>query len=268
MSAVLSESPKAEKSIHYDLPFLERLAVRQARVVLFYAFIIGLLISLAQIANDYFGQRKELKGTLTQLTESIQKPAENAIWDVNEGLAEGVIEGLLGYEPILDVKLFDADSVMLENSKPRLPKEPTDWLISQLFGDSYTLKVPLFSPLGDRTDQIGHVEILVDPTYAGRAFLNRSLVVVGSGVARTLLLSCALLVLFYFTLTRPVLAVAHYVKAADPKSKSPQALSIDSKYLHGELNILFQETQRFMTTIHELNSEMEGHIKQRTQELD
>lgn len=234
--------------------------------VLFFAFIIGLILSLVQIATDYWSQKEELSGTLEQLTESIQKPAANAVWFVDNGLAVGVVDGLMGYEPILSVKLLYEEGVLIERDR-QLLEDPHHPIIRWLFGERYSQSLTLFAPEGDTTEEIGQVVLEVDPAYAGQSFIRRSLVVAASGIARTVLLSAVLLVLFLYTLTRPVLAVSRFVRAYSPQSSSHTPLDIDEKHLQGELHTLYEDTQALMSSVDNTQAKLEDEVSQRTQAL-
>lgn len=251
---------------HRYLPWHKRLAVRQARTVLFYAFLVGLVLSLVQILNDYRSQREDLSGTLEQLMESIQLPAQNAVWFVDEGLAVGVIEGLLGYEPILQAQLSYSEGVLFEKSKDLHSEH--NWLIRWLFGEQYRRVIELPPPEAPNDPSVGQITLEIDPAYAGRAFLHRSLVVVGSGVARTLLLSVILLLLFLFTLTRPVVAVSRFVRSYQPNApETPKKLSIPEAQLQGELGWLYEDTQALMQAVDNSQVELEKRVQARTHAL-
>lgn len=249
------------------LPLRDRLAVRQARMVLFFAFVVGLLLSLVQISSDYVSQKDELNGTLNQLSTSIKQAAENAVWFMDIGLATGVVEGLMGYEPILNAKLVNEQDILFEKSRAEhAPKHHP--IMLWLFGEEYTKDIVLHPPDEPNEAPIGHLYIQVDPAFVGQAFLQRSLLVAGSGIARTLLLSGFLLVLFYFTLTRPVLTVTRYVRSYAPGHGHPEDLSEKAlKPIKGELRLLFDDARTLMKSMENIHGHLEQNVQQRTQEL-
>lgn len=248
------------------LKFGQRLAVRQARLVLLYAFLIGLFLSFVQIANDFLSQKTELKGSLEQLTESVRSSAEVSIWTLSPDLAQGVVQGLVGNEAILEAKIFDAEKIFLQKKQEVI--ELRHPFVLWLFGKTYVKDIALFPPKGQGNPEqpTGRIEILVDPSFAGAAFLKRSLLVIGSGVARTILLAAALLTLFYFTLTRPVLAVSQFVRNYHPGTK-PKPLDIAPEALHGELGILHQDVEALISVVDATNLNLEQLVQERTQEL-
>lgn len=254
---------ESQKSQTQRIPFRERLAVRQARTVLFFAFLIGLALSLFQIYNDYSSQKTELNSTLDQLMASITKPAENAVWNLNEDLASGVIDGLLGYEPIMSARIGDTKFTLLEKKKDT--SHTRHKLDVWLFGEPYELTVELYTPGQKNKKQIGAITMTVDPAYAGRAFISRALVVLGSGIARTFFLSLALLGLFYFTLTRPVTALSNFVQNYQNKEISTP---ISHRHLHGELKQLFNDVKSLLSSMDELNDRLDDKVKSKSQELD
>lgn len=259
-------SPDLTRPTNQALPWSQRLATRQARSVLLYAFLIGLFLSLTQILLDYKNQTSVLEGTLEQLIESVQKNAEAAIWDLDESLAMAVVEGLLGYEPITQAQLYSSDTLVAQ--KQSLQNTTSRPLLSALFGEVYTRQVNLFPPDSQGQPSIGHILLHVDPTFAGEAFLKRSLLVLGSGVARTLLLSCALLILFYFTLTRPVLAVSNLVLNYRPDQNMPRVpLDTHRQHIHGELKQLYHNAELLMDTVDQFGATLERQVQERTEQL-
>lgn len=249
-----------------DIPFFERMAVRQARVVLFYAFLIGLLLSIAQILNDYVRQKEDLVGTLDHLAASITKPAQNAVWLLDEGLATGVIEGLLAYEPILSAELITEERSLLYKEKSERSPDP-GVLVNWLFGSSYIKNVPLYPPDEPEEASFGQLRMTVDPSSLGVEFLHRSFLVLASGVIRTLMLSCVLLVLFYFTLTKPVLAIVSFVDAYNPVSRESVSIKYNVEKLNGELRVLYRSAEALMRNSGHVNAGLEQDVVERTHEL-
>lgn len=251
-------------------PFTKRLAYQQARMVVFYAFLIGLFLSLVQIANDYRQQQGKLETTLGQLRESLQKTAENAVWSLNYELSEGVIEGLLGYEPIVAATIYnERERVIAHRVVEERANIQSSGVVRKLFGESYTVTYPLYPPLAeDRVNDktIGQVVLKVDPVHAGHLFLERSAFVILSGVARTVLLSMVLLILFFFTLTRPVIMLANYVKNFNPEQANQYP--INRQLFVGELGDLYKSISHMMSSINQHYAEMSGSLGDKRQQLN
>lgn len=220
----------------HPLSTMDSCAARQVKAVLTVAFIIGFIFSIIQIGFDYSEQKRNLSGELNRLIASIKTPAATAIWHVEKELARSVADGLLGSSPIMRVKLMYDENILIEKSKEEIKE--IDVFSRWLFGKKYERLVPLFSPEDD-TDQIGLIKLNVDPANSGDAFIKRTLWVIANAIVRTVLLSSILLVLFYYSFTRPVLAISQFVRNYSNSGQLIPASNINK--LKGELKLLYED---------------------------
>lgn len=258
----------AEPTAGVRLPFLERMAVRQAIAILLYAFLIATLISAAQVISDYRAHQSSMEEFLQQLQESTQKTAEKAVWLVDEELANSVIEGLLGYPQVMNAKIEGDEDFTIEKQRQNIKHKEHSSLILWLFGPPIVKEILLYSPEGFSKQAEGRVEINIDPAYDGEDFVRRATMVLASGIAKTLLLSALLFILVYHSITRPVLSVSRYVRAYDPNKNTVKDLHFNEKSLRGELKILFKDTQNLMSSMDKFNAKLQHHAEDRSRQLD
>lgn len=268
MNAPRKSSPSEEvEARRVKIPLKERLAYTQARSVLLVAVMIGLIMSGVQISLDLYSQKESLKIELEQLVRSLKAPAETAVWHVEKELAVSVVNGALGHQAVIFAKIVSDEEVLQEKRKEVVEAQQSMTALKYLFGDPYQQEFALFSP-DDRSDQSGVLYLEVDPVLHGQAFLKRVFWVLMSGFVRSFLLSVVLLFLFYYSFTRPVLALSRYLQEYDPKqSKRPQR-DASLRNLKGELGALLNDTDSLMDSVANFNDTLEQRVEARTKALN
>ncbi|MCP4701301.1 MAG: hypothetical protein GY862_31265 [Gammaproteobacteria bacterium] len=115
-----------------SLPLRKPLAVRQARLVLLITLGLGLLFGILQIFADYRDAKKEIDSTILQILHIIEKPATQAIYNVDQELAADVIKGLFRYRPVYRVTIIDEYGERMAYDERALSASEQRWL-SEIF---------------------------------------------------------------------------------------------------------------------------------------
>ena len=103
----------------FIIPFSKRLSTRLAAYVIVIAVSLGLLFSFIQIYLDYFNVQTQFDNSTLQVLNTLEKPATQALYQVDEVLADEVVQGLMQFKPIRQVRLLNENQqVFAEASRP------------------------------------------------------------------------------------------------------------------------------------------------------
>ena len=272
----LSAMPEGAKAPAKGIAFTDRIAFKQARFCVLAAFILGVILSLAQIVSDYRAQSSELTGTIEQLASSAGRPAAEAVWFLNEELANGVAEGLLGYQPVEQVVIETTNGVELaRHERPPAERGMVKRLSELLFGGPVSTLVELRSPDPQDQREIGRLSIVSDPYPVAVVFFERSLFVLGAGILRNFVLALVLFLIFYLTLTRRIELISGFLSGVNPSRPTGQRLEasghrgnkdeLDS--LVATLNGCFSAIESYLEQRRGIEIQLEKRIERRTAEL-
>lgn len=221
------------------IKFNQRLSYKQARLTVIVGLILGTLLSVIQISLDYASSRDLLKSQIASLLEISQNPASRIAYNIDRELALELTRGLLRSESIVGARLTDNDGTLLaEVQRPRA-ESPYRYITDQLFGSSLEVQTTLFlEHLPAET--LGTLQVAVDTAALGGRFMERAEVTLVSGFLRTTLFTAILLVMFYFMLTKPLVAVVEHLSQTSPETPQPRHLPYPRSHEHDEIGVLVQ----------------------------
>jgi len=200
------------------IPLSNRLSYKQARLTVVVAFILGTLLSLIQVSIDYANEDASIDREIHALQQISHNPAARIAYNIDSELAQELLLGLLQSPSVIRAEIIDSSGGTLASvSRPRV--ESRYRVFSDfLFRDSRLFEDPLF--VSHAPDEpLGVLRIEVDTYPYGATFLNRAALTMISGFVRSLLLSALLLVLFYYTLTKPLVSLIHALSEREGKSR-------------------------------------------------
>lgn len=260
--------------------FKKRLSFRLTRDTVLVAMALGLALNLVQITLDFFNARKAMEAEVQALIEISTSPASQIAYNIDVRLAEELLDGLLRHPATIDARIIDSDGQTMAAASQSSPASRYRWISDLLLGDSRVfqteLRVPQLAEL-----PLGHLVLTIDTYHYGLQFLERSGYTLLSGLLKSLVLSAALLGLFYVVLTRPMLSVINTlsrVRATDPEKVR---LPVPTKHEHDEIgtmvDIINQHLETIDTTLAQLraaessmknySSQLELEVADRTREI-
>ncbi|MFT5720014.1 MAG: diguanylate cyclase (GGDEF)-like protein [Motiliproteus sp.] len=261
----------------------QRLAYRQAKWAVLLAFSLGLFFSGLQIYWDYQAQSRSFQNGVTDHLSTLTQPATEALWYLNEDLAKGVIDGLFGFEAVIQGAIVnEAGFVLASQSKPsHSHPHPLAWLIELLFGTTRQIEQPLVLEEDGQRSLIGQLRITVDPHTHGIAFVDRATATLLTGLLRNLILAIGLMLLFYYNFTRQILDISAFLTQLDPSNPHTRPLLTHKNHRRDELGQLVRATNSLICSVsnhwcqrqeaeqalQETNHNLEQTVEVRTQEL-
>jgi signal transduction histidine kinase len=263
-----------------DISFTNRLSFKQARLTVLVGFILGTVLSLAQITLDYASEDASIDREIRSLLEISHNPASRIAYNIDAELAEELILGLLHSPAITGAWLSDNDNVVI--ARAERPREQGRYRIISdfLFGKNRQFE-DILHLNHMPNDSIGTLHLDIDTFAFGSHFLERAEITLITGFVRSLLLSGIFLALFYITLTKPLVGVIRALSRSDPHSPEQTRVPCPPGHEQDEIGVLVHAAnEQFETIASELAhrqvaenrltdhlSELENIVSARTTEL-
>ncbi len=226
------------------------LALRQARFAVLITILIGLVLSLQQIFTDLRTERQRADIAFRQILTASEEAAAQAAYNLDTELADRVIRGLFAYQAIHMAEIVDDFGTRLGGAERPLKRGALKPVVDLAFGETRQYRRPLRVEGYD--GPVGALHFRVDTHVLAEAFLERSGLIIGLGVVRTILVAVLLGILFHFTLTRPLQAIASAIREGAERVPVPPGHERDEL---GELvrahNQLITDRERSETALRE-----------------
>lgn len=263
------------------IPLRRRLAVRQAAFVVFVACLLGLMGSTVQVYLDYGDQITNRERDIDHYITSVYEPAANALWELNDNMAEAIIGGLLGYDLFVEASLWTGTNVSLASKDRPIQDSGSVKMAEWLFGGAKEHVVELNYDDRGQPYRVGTLRVVSHPYKMGGQFIQRAAVTLVGGFVKSLILAGVLLVAFYLTLTKPLESLSRQVDALDPTEIGGAKVVVPGTTKDDELDRIVQAVNNQMQitqnhlreldaahkALEDANRDLEASVAARTKEL-
>ena len=247
------------------IPFTQRLSYKQTCLTVLVAFVLGLTLSLTQVAMDYASEDAIIDREVQSLLKVSHNPAARIAYNIDAELAQELLAGLLQSPAVLRATLTDNTGVELGRAGRALQNSPYREINDFLFGATRQFSDPL-TLAGPPDEPLGTLWVEIDTYTFGISFLQRSLLTLITGFVRSLLLSAILLVLFYYTLTRPLASLSRALNQRQ-QWDSAEPLPYPTGHKHDEIGALVSSANAQLVKISHAISQRRSAEQQLNQHL-
>lgn len=200
-----------------------KLAWKLTRIVVLVALVVGIILNLLQISRDFVNEEKRAGRITDQIIKSFLPAAVEAAYKLDKEGADEIVNGLLQYDFIESVEIIDDSQNILAVGEARSAEQSTTlWLTKTIFTEYFKKRVDLTRQEGGYPYGELVIKASNDRLYA--ELYERSLGVFIIGLARNLFLSCVLLAIFYYLLTRPLSKIAAFITSFHPEKNRGERL--------------------------------------------
>ncbi len=241
---------------------------------------LGLILNLAQITLDYFTAQNAMDEEVQALLKISHSPASQIAYNIDVRLAEELLHGLLRHPATIDARIIDSDGQTMSSASKRSATSHYRWMSDFLFGPSRTfdetLQVPQLKEL-----PLGKLVLTFDTYHYGFQFLNRACHTLLIGLLKSLILTIALLTIFYVVLTRPMMSLINALSQVNERSPEKIRLPVPDNHQNDEIGamvgIINQHLQNMESSVARLrnaessiknySSQLEYEVEERTREI-
>ncbi|MCR8914019.1 ATP-binding protein [Marinobacter sp. PJ-38] len=261
-------------------PFKKRLSYRLTRDTVLIAMVLGLILNVVQVTLDYFSARDSMEQEIRALIEISHSPASQIAYNIDIRLAEELLDGLLRHPATIDARIIDNNDQTMAAASQSSPDSRYRWISDLLFGDSRVFSQELMVPqLSDLS--LGYLTVTIDTYHYGLMFLQRAGYTLASGLLKSLVLTAALLAIFYFVLTRPMLNVIGALSRV--RAESPEKVRLPVPHNHREdeigqmvgiinlhletMDASLEQLRTAESAIKNYSTQLEQEVEDRTREI-
>jgi PAS domain S-box-containing protein len=226
------------------VPFFHRLSFRQARNVVLMALLLGLIAIGNQIRGDLRLARQESSSAVRQILQMQQHAATQAVWAFDNTLAESVLDGLFSYAPTVEAAVIsDVGSILARKERADAGSGKLDWLADLVIETTeYTTK--LFVP--GKKEAIGSLSIRISSNLIAKTFFDRTLRSILSTILPLIILAFGLVLMFYYSLTKPLFTLSSRLAAIDTSQPMKSPLEVPAGHQHDELGLVVATTNKLL----------------------
>jgi diguanylate cyclase (GGDEF)-like protein len=227
-------------------PFTDSLSYTLAKSSILVTLIVGFSLSFLQIGLDYLREQDAMDKFAAEILAANQFAAADASFHLDSPAADEVAKGILQYHYITSVSITNESDEVLAQRSSNLATDKEHTQPYDIFGEIKEFNHVLYSGTGE---DIGNLTIYIDPALASEGFVDRSMLVLISGLVRNILMAFILVFVFYLTVTKKVIAVSSALKDLDPNNPRSNHIPVLNVKKKNELDDLGEGINRMLGII-------------------
>ena len=228
-------------------PLTDSLSYTLAKNSVFVTLVVGFLLSCIQIGLDFAREQDAIEKFASEILAANQFAAADATFHLDASAAEEVAKGILQYHSITSVIITNESDEVLTQLTSNDTEELESRAGYEIFGEIKKFNQALHLNSGEN---IGNLRIYIDPALASEGFVDRSVLVLLSGLVRNILLAFILVFVFYRTTTKKVIAIGAALNSLDLDNPLKNRLPQSNTKQKNELDDLGDSINRLLDIIY------------------
>jgi diguanylate cyclase (GGDEF)-like protein len=233
------------------------LSLKLLWVVLLTALTLSLVVSCGQILYQVHQTRQAIDQDATLLLAMFSDSSTQAAHDLDRQMAERVVKGLFQHEAIHAASLGHAGEPLLVERSRALQDTPARNLTDSLFGSTQSFSSPL--------TEHGVLSLTLDTASYGHAFVRDSLIILLTGILRSLGLALLLYLIYHRQFTKPLQRIFRHLAQINPDraTEQPLPMPMPKGHEHNELGQWIKTSNQLLSSIerhHLLRREAEANL--------
>ncbi|WP_394388447.1 putative bifunctional diguanylate cyclase/phosphodiesterase [Shewanella woodyi] len=234
---------------------------KQTSLVVFSALFFAIAIFIVEIALVGVSARDQLKASQKELLDSVEQPAANAVWALDDNLAKQTLEGVLKVQHVGSAVIeLDDGSMFVSVSSPNLHPSIFEKLSHRLFGDlkeiSRSLLRPFYFEGTEKQQLIGTLTVFYDTQGLTDSLFSQLKFSLIATLARALLITLVLSVVFHRFLTRPIAHISEAIDKIEPDSPDENLLPVDKSHIDDELGLVTSKFNQILIQFSQTQSKL------------
>lgn len=265
------------------VPPLRGLTFKQAAVTLLIVLALGMIAGALELVLDWRMVREDVKQDTERTLALVEGSASEAAYQLHPALGHELVDGLFAFDTVRRVELRDDFGQVLASAERERPTSGDMRAWRWLFTDVTHFQRPLrYDVPGGGPTEVGVLELDLSADVLAQRFLRQAMRDSILGLARALFISALVVIIFYFMITRPLLALSSAIARVDPALPGawspPSALGRrrdELGLLLGHLKTLLQASQdgldardRAERELTALTQDLEARVQARTRDLE
>ncbi|MCP3130023.1 bifunctional diguanylate cyclase/phosphodiesterase [Shewanella sp. KJ2020] len=235
---------------------------KQTNLVVFTALFFAIAIFIVEIALVVISTKQQLTTTQQELLDSVEQPAANAVWALDDNLARQTLEGAIKVEHVGSavIELDDGSMFVSVSNNKKNSSQTFISLSNKLFDDLKEISRPLYRPFyfeGTQKQQlIGTLTIFYDTQELTNTLFSQLKLGFLATLARALLLTLVLSVVFHRFLTQPIARISEAIDKIEPDSPDENLLPMSSAHKDDELGLVTSKFNQILIQFSQTQSKL------------
>ncbi|WP_282110332.1 putative bifunctional diguanylate cyclase/phosphodiesterase [Shewanella algicola] len=226
-------------------PRFKSLTWKQTNLVVFTALFFAFAIFVVEIAIQVISTKNQLADAQQELLNSVEQTTTNAVWSLDDKLASQTLQGIIKVDNVGSAVIELDDGSMFVSTANRASNSLGAYasLSQRLFGDLKEISRPLYRPSyfeGNQRQQqlIGTLTVFYDTQKLTNKLFGQLQLGLIATLARALLLTLVLTVVFHRFLTQPIAQISEAIDKIDPDSPDENLLPMSPAHKDDELGLV------------------------------
>ncbi|NKF49712.1 EAL domain-containing protein [Shewanella sp. WXL01] len=217
---------------------------KQTNLVVFTALFFAIAIFIVEIALVVISTKQQLTASQQELLDSVEQTTANAVWSLDDKLANQTLEGIIKVDHVGSavIELDDGSLFVSAANEAAELSENYYMLSTKLFGGLKEISRPLYRPFyfeGSKQQQlIGTLTIFYDTQKLTNSLFDQLQLSFIATLARALLLTLVLTVVFHRFLTQPIAQISEAIDKIDTDSPDENLLPTAKAHKDDELGLV------------------------------
>ena len=224
------------------------LSIKLLRLVLLWALVVGVVLSMGQIAYDLRKESTLIDSNAEQILAMSQDPATQAVYSLDREMALQVIGGLFEHEAVRYAAIGHPDETQLASRERPLRDASYRTLTDWLFGIEQQYSIGLYGR-EPYNEYYGDLQITLDTAPYGKDFLQSSLIILLSGVLRAMAMAFALYMLYHILLTKPLASIIDHIADINPDHPGKMHIPMLRGQEKNELGLWIRKANELLESI-------------------
>ncbi|MFN3580990.1 MAG: putative bifunctional diguanylate cyclase/phosphodiesterase [Pseudomonas sp.] len=224
------------------------LSIKLLRLVLLWALLVGMVLSCAQILYDLRKERTQINSNASQILAMARDPATQAVYSLDREMAMQVVEGLFEHHAVRFASIGHPDETPLASREEPLSdsryRTLTDWLLG--VQQSYSIELHGREPYNE---YYGDLRLTLDTAPYGAEFLQRSMIIMLSGILRAMAMAFVLFLLYHFLLTKPLSRIISHIADINPDQPGKMHIPMLPGQERNELGVWITKANELLDSI-------------------
>ncbi|ABI38110.1 diguanylate cyclase/phosphodiesterase [Shewanella sp. MR-4] len=235
---------------------------KQTNLVVFTALFFAIAIFVVEIALVVIATKQQLTTTQQELLDSVEQPAANAVWALDDNLARQTLEGAIKVEHVGSavIELDDGSMFVSVSNNKKNDSQTFISLSNKLFDDLKEISRPLYRPFyfeGTQKQQlIGTLTIFYDTQELTNTLFSQLRFSFFATLARALLLTLVLSVVFHRFLTQPIARISEAIDKISPDSPDENLLPMSNAHKDDELGLVTSKFNQILIQFSQTQSKL------------
>lgn len=235
---------------------------KQTNLVVFTALFFAIAIFIVEIALVVVSTKQQLTTTQQELLDSVEQPAANAVWALDDNLARQTLEGAIKVEHVGSavIELDDGSMFVSVSNNKKNNSQTFISLSNKLFDDLKEISRPLYRPFyfeGTQKQQlIGTLTIFYDTQELTNTLFSQLRFSFFATLARALLLTLVLSVVFHRFLTQPIARISEAIDKISPDSPDENLLPMSNAHKDDELGLVTSKFNQILIQFSQTQSKL------------